>query len=211
MKNIVVLGAPGSGKGTFATEICPQLAIKHVSTGDLLRDVVASGSELGKNINEYITKGELVPDQLIGDMIKDVMKSKEAENGVMLDGFPRTVPQAEMLDKIMNECSSKIEVVLYLNIDLEVIIKRLEGRISCKQCGKPYHKVNIPPKQEGICDVCDGELIQREDDKEETIRKRYNTYLEKTAPLIDYYKNQGLLKEISSTKVDEMVAEVMPL
>ncbi len=198
MKNIILLGAPGSGKGTLASDLCPQLKLKHISTGDLLREVVASGSALGKEINAYMTRGELVPDALIGKMIREVLESPAASNGVLLDGYPRTIPQADLLGGIMSELGKKLDAVFYLSIELDVIIKRLIYRVSCKECGKPYHLFNLPPKQKGICDVCGGELIQREDDKEETIRKRYDTYIQKTKPLIDYYKQKKMLIEIDA-------------
>lgn len=199
MKNIILLGAPGSGKGTLATDLCPQLKIKHISTGDLLREVIAGGSELGEKLNSYVSAGALVPDELIGQMIKETLASPACAQGVLLDGFPRTIPQAEMLDKIMSEMGRKIDYVFYLSVELERVIRRLVNRVSCKSCGKPYHKINVPPKKEGVCDTCGGELIQREDDKEETIRKRFTTFLEKTQPLMDYYSKKGLLSEVRAT------------
>lgn len=210
MKNIILLGAPGSGKGTLAKGLCPALKIKHVSTGDLLREVVASGSDLGKEINGYITRGELVPDELIGKMIKDVLTSQAAKAGVLLDGYPRTIPQADLLNNIMSELKTKISFVFYLRVDLPVIIKRLVNRVSCKNCGRPYHLVNLPPKKSGICDDCGGTLIQREDDKEETIKSRYETYIKKTQPLIDYYRDKKILIEIDGTEgVEKNLAEVL--
>lgn len=211
MINIVLLGAPGSGKGTLAKKLCPEYGLKHVSTGDLLRDVVASGSTLGQEINSYITKGELVPDALIGQMIKEVLNSADAKKGVLLDGFPRTIPQADMLTQIMSELHTKITKVFYMRVELPLIISRLVNRVSCKTCGRPYHLINVPPKKAGICDDCGGTLIQREDDKEDTIRSRYETYLKKTQPLIDYYKKTGSLIEIDGAEgVDKCLLEVRP-
>ncbi len=211
MINIVLLGAPGSGKGTLAKKLCPEYGLKHVSTGDLLREVVQSGSTLGKDINGYITRGELVPDTLIGQMIKDVLNSDAARKGVLLDGFPRTIPQADMLSNIMKELHTKISKVIYMNVELPLIISRLVNRVSCKNCGRPYHLINLPPKKSGICDDCGGTLVQREDDKEETIRSRYETYLAKTQPLIDYYKKINLLTEIDGAEgVDKCLVAVRP-
>lgn len=174
------------------------MKIPHVSTGDLLREVVASGSELGKEISAVMQTGGLVSDQLIGTMIKQTVESDKCKNGVLLDGFPRTIAQADMLEKIMAEANRKIDFVIYLSIDLQLVISRLVNRISCKNCGKPFHKINMPPKKEGVCDDCGGPLIQREDDREETIRKRFDTFIEKTQPLIDYYRQKGLLTEIQA-------------
>ncbi len=199
MKNLILLGAPGSGKGTLATDLCDEMEIEHISTGDLLRDVAASGSELGLQIKQIISSGELVPDNLIGQMIKDLLLTERvAKKGVMLDGFPRTIAQAEMLQQIMAEAGRQIDKVVYLKIDLAAIIKRLVNRVSCKVCGRPYHLINFPPKVAGKCDLDGGELIKRADDNEETVKKRYDTYMGKTMPLINYYKTQGLLYEVDS-------------
>ena len=198
-RDLIILGAPGAGKGTLAADLCPALKIKHISTGDLLREVIASGSELGKELNSYVSTGALVPDELIGRMIKDTLNSADCKNGVLLDGFPRTIPQAEMLEKIMADLGRPINAVFYLSVALERVISRLVNRVSCKKCGKPYHLINLPPKKSGICDDCGGELIQREDDKEETIRKRFTTFIEKTQPLIDFYKSKNLLVEVTAS------------
>jgi adenylate kinase len=212
MKNIILLGAPGAGKGTLAKDLCPALKIKHISTGDLLREVIASGSALGKELNSYVSTGALVPDALIGKMIKETLASKECRQGVLLDGFPRTVPQADMLEQIMKDLNTKIEKVFYLSIPLDRVIKRLVNRWSCPNCGRPYHLINLPPKKSGECDDCHVKLTQREDDKEETIRKRFNTFLEKTQPLIDYYKKKNILTEVNATdNAPETLAAVMAL
>jgi adenylate kinase len=197
-KDLIILGAPGAGKGTLAVDLCPRLGIKHISTGDLLREVIASGSPLGQEIAGYVKSGALVPDDLIGRMIKDTLNSEACKNGVLLDGFPRTIPQAEMLAEILADLRRPIAAVFYLSVELDRVIRRLVNRVSCQKCGKPYHLLNLPPKQKGVCDVCGGALIQREDDKEETIRKRFATFLEKTQPLIDFYKKQNLLTEIKA-------------
>lgn len=209
MKNIIFLGPPGSGKGTIATELSPKLKIKHISTGDLLREVVASGSDLGLEIKSYMDKGDLVPDELVGKMIKEVLVSKEAEKGILLDGFPRTVNQAEMLNTIMAVVKKKIDAVFYLKVDLPVIIKRLSNRVTCKICGKPYHLINLPPKKPGICDRCGGELVRRDDDREETVSKRYETYIAKTEQLINYYKNKNLLIEIDGNQEKEITVKMV--
>jgi adenylate kinase len=197
-KDLIILGAPGAGKGTLAVDLCPRLGVKHISTGDLLREVIASGSPLGQEINGYVKSGALVPDDLIGQMIKDTLNTDDCKNGVLLDGFPRTIPQAEMLEKIMADLGRPISAVFYLSVELDRVIRRLVNRVSCQKCGKPYHLVNLPPKQKGVCDVCGGALLQREDDKEETIRKRFTTFSEKTQPLIDFYQKQNLLAEIKA-------------
>lgn len=198
-RDLIILGAPGAGKGTLAADLCPALKIKHISTGDLLREVIASGSALGQEINSYVSTGALVPDALIGQMIKDTLNSADCKNGVLLDGFPRTIPQAQMLEKIMADLGRPINAVFYINVALDLVVRRLVNRVSCKKCGKPYHLINLPPKQKGICDDCGGELIQREDDKEETIRKRFSTFIEKTQPLIDFYKDKKLLVEVTAS------------
>lgn len=197
--DLVILGAPGAGKGTLAADLCPALQIKHISTGDLLREVIAGGSDLGKELNSYVSTGALVPDELIGRMIKDTLNTEDCKNGVLLDGFPRTIPQAEMLEKIMYDLNRPLSAVFYISVELDRVIRRLVNRVSCKKCGKPYHLINLPPKVAGVCDDCGGELIQREDDKEETIRKRYTTFIEKTQPLIDFYKNKNLLVEVTAS------------
>lgn len=208
--DIVLLGAPGAGKGTLAAELRDKLAIPHVSTGDLLRDVIASGSALGQEINSYVSTGALVPDAVIGKMMKELVQSEKCVNGVLLDGFPRTVPQADMLGEILASLNRNIRKVFYLNIELDIVIERLTKRVSCKSCGTPYHLVAMPPKQAGICDRCGGVLFQREDDKEETIRKRFTTFIEKTQPLIDYYKSKGILIEINADKAPTAtLAEVL--
>ncbi len=210
VKDIILLGAPGAGKGTLAAELSPAIAVPHISTGDLLREVAASGSELGKEVNDYMKRGALVPDEVIGKMIKDLLSTDKCINGMLLDGFPRTVPQADMLNTILKLLGRSIQNVFYLNIELDLVISRLTKRVSCKKCGTPYHLVSMPPKQAGVCDRCGDELVHREDDKEETIRKRFKTFIEKTQPLIDYYKNKGILIEIDSNKSStDTLAEVL--
>ncbi|MDR1997325.1 MAG: adenylate kinase [Candidatus Margulisbacteria bacterium] len=198
-KDLIILGAPGAGKGTLAAGLCPALQIKHISTGDLLREVIASGSALGQELNGYVSSGALVPDELIGRMIKDRLGAEDCKAGVLLDGFPRTIPQAEMLEEILAGLQRPLGAVFYLSVDLERVIRRLVSRVSCQQCGRPYHLVNLPPKASGVCDDCGGQLIQREDDKEETIRKRYATFMEKTRPLIAFYQAKKLLVEVAAS------------
>lgn len=193
---MIILGAPGAGKGTLAADLCPRLSIKHISTGDLLREVIASGSKLGAEINNFVSTGALVPDELIGQMIRDTLNADACQNGVLLDGFPRTIPQAELLEQIMTELGRPLAAVFYLNVELDRVIRRLINRVSCQKCGRPYHLLNLPPQKAGICDACGGALIQREDDREETIRKRFATFLAKTQPLIDFYKAKNLLTEV---------------
>jgi adenylate kinase len=197
--DLIILGAPGAGKGTLAADLCPALSLKHISPGDLLREVIASGSALGKELNGYVSSGALVPDELIGQMIKNTLGCADCQNGVLLDGFPRTIPQAEMLESILAGLGRPLSAVFYLSVELDRVIRRLVNRVSCQKCGRPYHLLNLPPQKSGVCDDCGGTLIQREDDKEETIRKRFATFLEKTQPLIDFYRNKNLLVEVTAS------------
>jgi len=189
---IVLLGSPGVGKGTYATALKTILKVPHISTGDLFRNNIKEQTELGKKAKEYMDKGDLVPDNITTDMLKERIKN---ETGFLLDGFPRTIPQAESLEEI-----SKIDLALNFIADDNIIIQRLSGRRICKKCSAIFHIKNIIPKVENTCDHCQGELYQRDDDKPEAIKERLRIYQEKTAPLIDYYKKRGLLKEV---KVNE--------
>ncbi len=205
VKAIVLLGPPGSGKGTSAQHIVTKYGHIHISTGDMLRASVAEGAELGKKAKAFMDKGELVPDDLIIAMLLERIARPDCKNGYMLDGFPRTLPQAEALDASLKARNSKIDLALFFNSDPEVIIDRMSGRRSCPQCGTVYHVKNNPPKSSGICDKDGSALIMRPDDKEEVVRKRLDIYFELTAPLIQFYRSQGILKEIAA---DRPIAEV---
>jgi len=199
---IVMLGAPGAGKGTYASKVlAPELHVPHISTGDLLREAVANQTELGLKAKEFMDKGEFVPDELVIDLLKERLSKDDAQNGFILDGFPRNIEQAEMLDKITD-----IDVVLNVRLADEIIIKKIAGRRICKKCGNIYNVADIRegdlvmppllPEKEGICDKCGGELYQRDDDQESVVRERLKIYYEKTAPLIDFYEKRGLVKNI---------------
>ena len=197
---IIMLGAPGAGKGTHAKKITEKFGIPAISTGDIFRENIKNGTELGKKAKEYMDAGNLVPDELVCDLVVDRLKQDDCKNGYILDGFPRTIPQAEALTAARAKDDDAIDYALEIFIEDQAIIDRMSGRRVCKSCGATYHVVNIPPKTEGVCDECDGELIVRDDDAPETVKKRLDVYHEQTAPLIDYYKKQGILKVIDGSK-----------
>ena len=197
---IIMLGAPGAGKGTHAKKITEKFGIPAISTGDIFRENIKNGTELGKKAKEYMDVGNLVPDELVCDLVVDRLKQDDCKNGYILDGFPRTIPQAEALTAALAKDDDAIDYALEIFIEDQAIIDRMSGRRVCKSCGATYHVVNIPPKTEGVCDECDGELIVRDDDAPETVKKRLDVYHEQTAPLIDYYKKQGILKVIDGAK-----------
>ncbi|MCR5201618.1 MAG: adenylate kinase [Lachnospiraceae bacterium] len=198
--NIIMLGAPGSGKGTQATRIADVYNIPHISTGDIFRENIKNGTELGKRAQEYMDKGELVPDEFVCDLVIDRIHHDDCANGYVLDGFPRTIPQAEIFDKAIANAGEKIDVALLMELEDEILIERMEGRRVCAKCGAGYHVKNMPSKVEGICDECGGELIIRKDDNIETFKNRLVEYNEKTAPLVPYYEKQGLVKKIDGKK-----------
>ena len=197
---IIMLGAPGAGKGTHAKKITEKFGIPAISTGDIFRENIKNGTELGKKAKEYMDAGNLVPDELVCDLVVARLKQDDCKNGYILDGFPRTIPQAEALTAALAKDDDAIDYALEIFIEDQAIIDRMSGRRVCKSCGATYHVVNIPPKTEGVCDECDGELIVRDDDAPETVKKRLDVYHEQTAPLIDYYKKQGILKVIDGSK-----------
>ncbi|WPX07879.1 adenylate kinase [Anaerocellum danielii] len=190
---LILLGAPGAGKGTQAEYLSKRFSIPHISTGDILRENVKNETELGKKAKEYMDKGLLVPDEIVIEIVKDRISKEDCKNGFLLDGFPRTIAQAEALDKVLQELGQKIDKVLNIEVPDEKILERMSGRRICKNCGASFHVIYRPPQKEGVCDVCGGELYQREDDKEETVKKRLEVYHAQTQPLIDYYKEKGLL------------------
>ncbi len=210
--NIVFLGPPGAGKGTQAKILIERYGIPQISTGDMLREHRAKGTELGKKAQEYMDKGQLVPDEIILDMVKERLSQPDCEKGFILDGFPRTVAQAEALDRILSEMGKKLDFALALVVPDELLIERLTGRRTCKNCGMMYHVKYKPPKVEGICDLCGGELYQRPDDNEETVRNRLKVYHESTAPLIDYYKSKGILREVDGSKsIEEITNQLIQI
>ena len=204
---IVMLGAPGAGKGTQAKMIASSYGLPHVSTGDIFRANVKGGTPLGLEAKTYMDKGELVPDELTVRILLDRVAQEDCKNGYVLDGFPRTIPQAEVLDAELDKLGEKIDYAIDVEVPDENIVKRMSGRRACVNCGATYHIVHIPPKKEGICDACGSELILRDDDKEETVKNRLAIYHQQTQPLIDFYSNKGVLKEVDGTKDSAEVFE----
>ena len=210
--NLILLGPPGAGKGTQAAKIVEKYNIPHISTGDIFRANIKEGTELGKKAQEYMNKGELVPDELVVDLVVDRVQQDDCKNGYVLDGFPRTIPQAEALDKALAEFGDKIDYAIDVNVPDENIVKRMGGRRACVGCGATYHLVYAPTKTEGICDVCGKELILRDDDKPETVQKRLNVYHEQTQPLIDYYTKAGILKTVDGTvDINDVFAAIVEI
>ena len=197
---IIMLGAPGAGKGTQAKMLADKYSIPHISTGDIFRANIKNGTELGKKAKEYMDKGLLVPDELVVDLVIDRFKEDDCKNGYILDGFPRTIPQAEALDKALEGIGDKVDYAVNVEVPDENIITRMGGRRACVGCGATYHVVFNPTKIEGQCDRCGESLILRDDDKPETVKKRLDVYHEQTQPLIDYYTKSGVIKEVDGTK-----------
>lgn len=196
---IIMLGAPGAGKGTQAKMIAEQYAIPHISTGDIFRSNIKNGTELGKKAKAYMDAGQLVPDELTVELVLDRIKQADCMKGYILDGFPRTIPQATALDAALNDRGEKIEFAINVDVPDENIVRRMSGRRACVGCGATYHVVYNPTKEEGICDVCQGELILRDDDKPETVQKRLQVYHDQTQPLIDHYEKKGVLHTVDGT------------
>ena len=197
---IIMLGAPGAGKGTQAKKIAEKYQIPHVSTGDIFRSNIKEGTELGRKAKEYMDQGALVPDQLTIGMLLDRIQKEDCKDGYVLDGFPRTIPQAESLQKAITEMGQKIDFAINIDVPDENIINRMSGRRACISCGATYHIVYNPSKEPGICDVCGSELVLRDDDKPETVKKRLSVYHAQTRPLIDYYKEAGVLVNVDGTQ-----------
>ena len=196
---IIMLGAPGAGKGTQAKKIAAKYGIPHISTGDIFRANIKTATELGKKAKTYMDQGLLVPDELVVDLVVDRVNQDDCENGYVLDGFPRTIPQAEALTEALEKMGQKVDFAIDVNVPDENLVKRMGGRRACVTCGATYHMVYAPTKKEGICDTCGGELILRDDDKPETVQKRLNVYHDQTQPLIDYYTSQGILRTVDGT------------
>jgi adenylate kinase len=206
--DLVLFGPPGAGKGTQAKRLTDTLGIPQVSTGDMMRAERAKGSALGKQFDEYMSKGLLVPDDLVLALFKQRLTQPDAKNGAIFDGYPRTVAQAEALDKVLGEVSRKVDVVASIEVGLDEMIDRISGRRACQACGQIYHLRYNPPPSPDRCS-CGGKLVQREDDKEEVVRKRYDEYLAKTAPLLDYYGKRGLVRAVNGVgTLDEVTARL---
>ena len=204
---IIMLGAPGAGKGTQAKQIASKYEIPHISTGDIFRANIKNGTELGKKAKEFMDQGLLVPDELTCDLVMDRIQEDDCKNGFVLDGFPRTIPQAEALTAALEKIGQKMDFAIDVDVPDENIVNRMSGRRACLDCGATYHIVAIPPKQEGVCDNCGSKLVLRDDDKPETVQKRLDVYHEQTQPLIDYYNKAGILKSVDGTQPMEKVFE----
>ncbi len=196
---IIMLGAPGAGKGTQAKKIAEKYGIPHISTGDIFRANIKNQTELGMKAKSYMDQGALVPDELTLELIMDRFTNDDCKNGYVLDGFPRTIPQAEALTKALADKQDVVDYAINVDVPDEAIVSRMSGRRACLACGGTYHIKFNPTKTEGICDACGGELVLRDDDKPETVQKRLNVYHEQTQPLIDYYQSQNILKEVDGT------------
>jgi adenylate kinase len=202
---VVLLGPPGAGKGTQAKLLREEFEACQVSTGDILRKAVADQSPVGKEAAEYINRGALVPDSVIIKLVAERLKENDCRNGFILDGFPRTIPQAQSLEAILKEMGLALQRVLLVQVPAGLIVERLAGRRTCRGCGAPYHRSFDPPKREDVCDRCGGELLQRDDDREETVRARLDVYDTQTLPLVDYYRQRGILREIDGVgKVEDI-------
>lgn len=201
--NLLMIGAPGAGKGTQAVRLCGYLDIPHLSTGDIFRHNIKNETELGLKVKEIISLGKLVPDQITNEIVSDRISASDCSNGFLLDGYPRNVSQAEYLDEILSKKGQKIDAAINLIVEDEIILQRMTGRRVCEGCGASYHIVRIPTKVEGVCDKCGGDVIQREDDKHETVLNRLEVYHEQTEPIIKYYSNKGILKNVSGKSCPE--------
>lgn len=209
---IIMLGAPGAGKGTQAKMIAAKYSIPHISTGDIFRANIKEGTDLGKEAKKYMDNGQLVPDELTVRILLDRVAKDDCKNGYVLDGFPRTIPQAEVLDAEVSKLGEKIDFAIDVDVPDENIIKRMSGRRACLKCGATYHIEHVPPKKEGICDTCGSELVLRDDDKPETVKERLNVYHKQTQPLIDYYNKKNIMKSVCGTKdVNDVFADIVAI
>ena len=210
MHNMIIMGPPGAGKGTQSERIVQTLKVPHISTGDMFREAIAQQTELGKLAQSYIVKGNLVPDEVTIGLVKERLSKEDCANGYLLDGFPRTIAQAEALKVLTKEISREVDVVINLDCDASVLIDRISGRRVCKKCGNSYHVVNRKPTVDGICDGCGSTLIQRPDDTVEALKVRLGAYENQTKPLIEFYKNEGLLKEIDGLQsIDAVFNDIL--
>ena len=209
---IVMLGAPGAGKGTQAMMISEKYGLPHISTGDIFRANIKNGTELGMRAKAYMDEGRLVPDELTVELLLDRVKEEDCRNGYVLDGFPRTIPQADVLTEALAKSGDKVDYAINIDVPDENIVRRMSGRRACLNCGATYHIEHIPPKKEGICDVCGKELVQRDDDRPETVLKRLSVYHEQTQPLIDYYEKAGVLRNVDGTRsLEEVFSDIVKL
>ena len=207
---LIMLGAPGAGKGSQAKVLSDKYGIPHISTGDIFRANIKEGTELGKKAKEYMDQGLLVPDELVCDLVVDRIKQDDCKKGFILDGFPRTIPQAKSLDAALEQINEAMDYAVDLEVDDEVIVERMGGRRACLECGATYHVVNMPPAKEGVCDRCGAKLVLRDDDQPETVKKRLSVYHEQTAPLIQYYKEKGILVQFDGNlKPDEVFIQIV--
>ena len=212
MIDLVFLGPPGAGKGTYAKELVKILGIPHISTGDMFREAVASGSELGKKVKEIMDRGDLIPDEIVNAVVRERLSKPDCEKGFILDGYPRTVEQAKALDEMLKEMKRELMWAIFFDVPEDVVVVRLTNRRICPKCGRIYNLLTSPPKEDNLCDVCKVPLVQREDDKEEVVRRRYKVYMEKTVPVVEYYEERGKLQRLDGTAgVENVVKEVLRL
>lgn len=204
---LVLLGGPGAGKGTQAKMLKEKYDLPHISTGDIFRTNIKNNTDLGKEAKKYIDEGLLVPDELVVDLVIDRIAEDDCKNGYIFDGFPRTIPQAKALDKSLESSGEKIDLVINIEVEDENIVRRMSGRRACLKCGATYHLEHIPPKKEGICDVCGSNIVLRDDDAAETVRNRLSVYHEQTQPLIDYYNNKGNIVSVDGSRPIEDIRE----
>ncbi|MBN1521416.1 MAG: adenylate kinase [Candidatus Aureabacteria bacterium] len=209
--NIILVGPPGAGKGTLAERLIENKGFAHISTGQILREALANKTKVGLEAKEYMDRGELVPDEVVTRIVMEKLKEKEIQKaGFILDGFPRTINQAELLDKGLSSTSVRLDYVIYLEASEKTIIRRLSGRRICRGCGKNFNIYTMQPKKESLCDACGSELYQRDDDKEETVKNRLDVYKESTEPLIDYYRKKGILETFDGDKqIDDIYSDIM--
>ncbi|MBP5530590.1 MAG: adenylate kinase [Lentisphaeria bacterium] len=205
---MIFLGAPGAGKGTIAHEMVKKYRIAHISTGDILRGEVAAGTPAGKQAEKLIGNGQLVPDELVAGMVRRRIAEPDCKRGFILDGFPRTIRQADLLEDAVSELDISIDLVLYFEVDDETLLRRLTARLNCRSCDAIFNKISRPPKQEGVCDICGETLVQRPDDTPETAKERLKVFYNQTAPLIDYYRKNGLLFTVEAGEIPDMMAKI---
>ena len=208
MLNIILMGPPGAGKGTQAKVLTAKYGVPHISTGDMFREAIKAGTPLGKLAASYINDGHLVPDDVTIGLVRERLSQDDCKNGYLLDGFPRTIPQAEALEKIAKEIGREIKYVINIDTPKEELVKRICGRRVCKVCGAPYHIINVKPKVDGVCDICGGELVQRPDDNEEALTIRLDAYNKQTKPLLEFYEKKGLLTSFSGTSREVLTEEL---
>ncbi len=209
---MLLMGPPGAGKGTQAEFIVAYCRVPHIATGDIFREAIASGTELGRQAKSFLDAGRLVPDAVTIGMVRERITGPDCTPGLLLDGFPRTIPQAEALEQLLGELGLKLDLVLNIRVSQALLMERLTGRRVCRLCGATYHIIYNPPKQEGVCDRCGGELYQRSDDSAETVSSRLRVYDEQTAPLLEFYRRRGLLQEVNGElPIDDVRSEILGL